>query len=807
MGSFARVAVCLPLPRTLHYGIPDHLVPCARPGARCVVPLGNARATGFIVDLDLVAEVPKVRDLLEVLDRDPALPEDLVRLGLWLSRYYHGPPGETLASLLPPGFRARARPVYRPVAGSAVSADEGLGTRAAALWEALCRKGQLAASALRVSDGKILAALVARGVAVREWAVETRAAPVGTSRYARALQAPSPDSLPARCRGQVEVLRLLSDRSLTRGELLAAGASAEALRRLVAKGWVERRVEAACAVIPDGGAFRAGDADLVLSPEQAQALEAIRAGLAGGPDRTFLLHGVTGSGKTEVYLRAVEEVHRRGQGAIVLVPEIGLTPQLLGRFAARFGGALAVLHSGLGERERRLQWERVRRGEASIAVGARSAVFAPVARLGLVVVDEEHEASYKQEEGLRYHAKHAALMRAQFSEAVVVLGSATPDLETYWRARAGAVRGLSLPRRVRAARPPEVRLVDLRQEESRRRSRVLLSEPLRRGVEEALGRGEQGLIFLNRRGFSPALLCPDCGEALRCPRCAVALTLHRRPQIPEGLLLCHHCGGERRPPSTCASCGSAGLTPIGFGTQRLVEAAERAWPGARVSRLDRDTARGSGGAQVLGAFHKGEADILVGTQMVAKGHHFPRLTVVGIADADQSLHLPDFRAAERTFQVLTQVAGRAGREEQEGVVFLQTRLPHHPVFQAVATGDFEGFAAGELEARREAGFPPFRRLALLRVSSPDRTEGETAARDLARRAVACGAPYGVEVLGPAPAPLERLRGRYRFQVLLRAPAWEPGPMQRVLRRLLAEPVPRGSGDLWIQPDVDPVSLL
>jgi primosomal protein N' (replication factor Y) len=468
---------------------------------------------------------------------------------------------------------------------------------------------------------------------------------------------------------------------------------------------------------------------------------------------------------------------------------------------------LAVLHSGLGERERRLQWERVRRGDASIVVGARSAVFAPVCRLGLVVVDEEHEASYKQEEGLRYHAKHAALMRARIAGAVVVLGSATPDLETYRKAQTGAFRRLSLPRRAGGALPPVVRLIDLRQEESRRRARVLLSEPLRRGVGAALARGEQALLFLNRRGFSPALLCPDCGEALRCPRCAVALTLHRRRGAPEGLLLCHHCGAQRRPPEACPSCGSVGLAPIGVGTQRLVEAAAQAWPGARLARLDRDTARGSGGAAVLGAFHKGEADILVGTQMVAKGHHFPRLTVVGIVDADQGLHLPDFRSAERSFQVLTQVAGRAGREERRGVVFLQTRAPHHPVFLAVAAGDYEGFAEGELEARREAGFPPFRRLALLRCSSPDRAEGERAARDLAIQAARLGAPLGVDVLGPAPAPLERLRGRYRFQVLLRAPGPEPGPVQRVLRQLLAGPLLPGARDLWVHADVDPVSLL
>lgn len=807
MGSFARVAVCLPLSHTLHYRIPDHLEPWARPGARCVVPIGNARAIGFVVALDREADVARVRDLIEVLDREPPLPDDLLRLGLWLSSYYHHPPGETLAGLLPPAFRAHARPVYRPLGTMGQVPELSAGTREATLWDALCSRGELPPSALRPADARALASLVGRGLAVREWAVESRAAPVGVTRYARAPGAPSAEEVPGRSHGQIEILRLLAEGPLTRGELRASGASAEVLRRLVAKGWVQAWTEEARAAAPGGGDFEGDGAPPVLTQDQEDALEAIREGLAGGVRRTFLLHGVTGSGKTEVYLRAVEEVRRRGEGAIVLVPEIGLTPQVLGRFAARFGGELAVLHSGLGERERRLQWERVRRGDASIAVGARSAVFAPVSRLGLVVVDEEHEASYKQEEGLRYHAKHAALMRARISGAVAVLGSATPDVETYWRSLGGAFRRLSLPCRTQEARPPEIHLVDLRQEERRRRTKVMISEPLRRGVEAALSRGEQALLFLNRRGFSPALLCPDCGEALRCARCAVALTLHRSRPRCGGHLLCHHCGQERPPPEACPSCGSVGLAPVGVGTQRLLEEAAKAWPAARLLRLDRDTARGAGGAAVLGAFHKGEADILVGTQMVAKGHHFPRLTVVGIADADQGLLMPDFRAAERVFQVLTQVAGRAGREERKGVVFVQTRAPHHPIFRAVAAADYEGFAAAELEARREAGFPPFRRLALLRISSPDRCDGERAARELASQAARAGLPLGVDVLGPAPAPLERLRGRFRFQVLLRAPGPEPGPVQRVLRLLLAGPPLPGYRDLWVHPDVDPVSMM
>jgi primosomal protein N' (replication factor Y) len=466
---------------------------------------------------------------------------------------------------------------------------------------------------------------------------------------------------------------------------------------------------------------------------------------------------------------------------------------------------VAVLHSGLGERDRRLQWERVRRGEARVALGARSAVFAPLRRVGLIVVDEEHDGSYKQEEGLRYNAKHVALMRARTSDAVAILGSATPDIETFWAAQTGRYRSVVLPRRVRAVSPPEIRIVDLRQEERRRRGQVLLSEPLQKTVEEALGRGEQALLFLNRRGFSPAFLCSSCGEAVYCRHCSIALTLHRAHG--SSALLCHYCGNRLPPAPKCPGCGSDALAPAGAGTQKLVEAALQAWPAARVLRLDRDTARKEGAAEVLGTFHRGEADVLVGTQMVAKGHHFPRLTVVGVVDADQSLHLPDFRAAERTFQVLTQVAGRAGREMLSGLALFQTRNPDHPVIRAAAAGDYDAFANEELEARREAGFPPFRRLGLVRVAARTEEGVRRAAELAAAEARRLAAPNGVEVLGPAPAPIERIRAWWRFQVLLRAPGPEPSPLQRVLRQFLVAMAATARTDVRIHVDVDPVSML
>jgi len=802
MGTCARVAVNRPLRRTFHYRIPEHLRDLVAPGVRCSVPFGRTRAVGFVLALEEAPPAVRLKDLLEVLDPEPCLPPDLLELGGWLASYYHHPPGEALACLLPPGARAGAEVAYR--CSSGCHEPDGFPGEEARLLARLQSRGEVPASALGPRDQAALEGLLARGAAERLWRVAVPAEVRGEAWFSLTAEAPPPAEVARRSPRQAEVLEALAGGPVPGVVLRSQGITRDALARAAARGWVERREERARASDPAGFglAGRAGVPE--LTAEQAQAVGLVVAGLQSGEFAPILLQGVTGSGKTEVYVRAVEAALAVGRGAVVLVPEISLTPQLLGRFSSAFGDGVALLHSALGERERRLQWERVRRGEAPVAVGARSAVFAPVPRLGLVVVDEEHEPSYKQEEGLRYHAKHAALVRARACGAVALLGSATPDVETFHAAGSGRYGRVVLPARVLAASPLDVGVVDLRQEEGRRRSRVLLSEPLRRAVGEGIGRGEQALLFLNRRGFSPALVCRGCGEAVTCRSCSIALTLHRAPPAPA--LLCHYCGSQRPVPTQCPACDHAELAAAGAGTQRLVEEAELAWPGARVARLDRDTVRRGRGAEVLGAFHRGEADVLVGTQMVAKGHHFPRLTVVGVVDADLSLHFPDFRAGERTFQTLMQVAGRAGREALAGRVFFQTRNPHHEILAAAVTGDYEAFARAELQVRREAGFPPFRRLALLRVSGADVEEARAAARDAADRARAL-ARTGVEVLGPAPAPLERLRGRWRFQVLLRAPGPEAAPVQALLRRLLARRDAVPPPGVRMHVDVDPVSLL
>ncbi len=799
MAPYARVAVARPVFSLLHYRVPPHLVPDVRVGVRCAVPLGRTRTSGIVVALDPEPGVARVRDLVDVLDPEPCLPPDLVGLGLWVAGYYQHPPGETLARMIPAALRPRARAVYLPAPGADGSGLSGI---EAELWVRASRPPGIDGAALGRAEREALGRLVARGFLVREWQVDAPR-PLRETWFSLAPGAPDPGSVARRSPRQAEVLEALREGPLPAWLLRERGVSPDALRRAVSKGWVLRGERPVSARGLRG--LAPGDRVLELRPEQARAVSLVRGALRAGTFTPVVLQGVTGSGKTEVYLRAADEALALGRGVLLLVPEIALTPQMLGRVISRFGERVAVLHSALGDRERALQWERARRGEARLVLGARSAVFAPVPDLGLVVVDEEHDPAYKQEEGVRYHAKHVALVRARQAGAVAILGSATPDIETVWAARSGRYALCTLPARVGEARPPDIRLVDLRQEDRRRGRRVLISTPLARAVEETLSRGEQVLLFLNRRGFSPVLACSGCGGVVECRSCSISLTLHRRKG--GGVLLCHYCGRTQPVPAACPGCGAPALYPAGAGTQRLIEAVRARWPDARVLRLDRDAVRPGGGLPIIEAFHRGEADILVGTQMVAKGHHFPRLTLVGVADADGGLHFPDFRAAERTFQVLTQVAGRAGREERPGRVLIQTRCPDHPVLQAVAASGFEGFARAELEARRQAGYPPFRRLALVHVSSPDPRRAERVAARLVQEAAPRAASLGVEVLGPAPAPIERLRGRWRFQAMLRSGGSEPGPLLALLRWLRGRGALTPPADTRIVVDVDPVSVL
>lgn len=746
--QLATVAVPVPLGQAFTYRIPDALVGRVGRGARVLVDFGRRRVLGVVLDAsDREPELPeaRLRPLVAVVDPEPVLEPELLDFLVELARYYVAPLGEVMRLALPAVERAV--------------------------------KAELDQQGLDLGDVGIVGRLV---------------------QVARALPGAVP---PPRLGEQARAIlaRLGAEGPLPVSELAAAfGNARPALRRLVDLGLAAvERVPAPDDPYAAEPVER--DGPPALNPAQRAAVAALTARLDAGARGAFLLHGVTASGKTEVYLHAVERCLALGRGAIVLVPEIALTPQLAGRFRARLGDAVAVLHSGLTERARHAMWRRLRSGELRVAVGARSALFAPVTALGLLCVDEEHDGSFKQEEGVRYHARDMALLRAHRAAAVCVLGSATPSLESEALVRAGKLERLRLPERARTAMlMPRVELIDLRRVGPGPTGDKWLSLPLYRGLERTLERKEQAILFLNRRGFAPTLVCDACGVLVECPSCSVALTLHRSRGER---LLCHYCGHERPAPARCPACQSDQLSLEGSGTERVEATLAAAFPAARVGRLDRDTAGGLKSERVLDRMRAGALDVLVGTQMVTKGHDLPRVTLVGVLFADAALGMPDFRAAERTFQLLVQVAGRAGRGDAPGTVMIQTRNPGHAAVALAAAHDAAAFVERELADRAVLGYPPHVRLAMVRLDAPDearvRAEAERVAA-LARRVAA----DGLQVLGPAPAPIERLRGRFRFQLLLRAAT--RGALRPALLAVARAAVPR---EVRLVIDVDPVSML
>ena len=503
-----------------------------------------------------------------------------------------------------------------------------------------------------------------------------------------------------------------------------------------------------------------------LNAEQGAAFARISTSLEAKEFQTFLLRGITGSGKTEVYLQCIEHTLALGRGAIMLVPEISLTPQTVGRLFGRFHQDIAVLHSGMGSGERYDEWRRAQRGEVRIVVGARSAIFAPLPDVGLIIVDEEHDQSYKQSDTPRYHARDLAIMRAKHADGVCILGSATPSVESYYNSVRGKSVRLELNERATRSSLPQVKLVDMRHEVRETNGQVILSRALETAVKERIARKEQVILLLNRRGFAPFVLCPQCGWVAECENCQVSLTYHAHGAE----LRCHYCAAKVPKPEVCGSCGFNPLLMLGTGTQKAEDYLLRSFPTARIERMDADTTAGKGGhAKILGRFAKGEIDILVGTQMLAKGHDYPGVTLVGVIHADAGLALPDFRAAEQAFQLLTQVAGRAGRGDIAGEVLVQTFRPRHYAIQTAARHDYAGFYAEEIQHREGASYPPFRRMAALYVESEDPTLAERHAfllRNLARALCSESAFLGAEILGPSPAVLRRINKKYRWTMAL-----------------------------------------
>jgi primosomal protein N' (replication factor Y) (superfamily II helicase) len=816
-----EVAVQLPVHGTFHYSVPGEGGGARLVGRRVLVPFGTRGVTGLVVaESDAAPEEVEVKDVEALLDAEPALSPELIDLCRWIAGYYEAPLGEVVRAALPAGTRVRT-------AARVELTEEGRRTLEGA-GGALARSQREVLAALAEAGGNLATGDVPGGrrapavieeLAAAGWVRlgrDVRRARVRDRTVRVAVLVRRPDE-----REAAELARAPSQRAVL-DALVAAGGEAEVralraaqpqaatlLRALVRRGLVELREQV---VRGDAMAARQDDAAGLVAPVappvptagQARALAVLGEGLAAGEFRAYLLHGITGSGKTEVYLHVIAEALAAGRTALVLVPEISLTPQLAARFRARFGDRVAVLHSGLSDRERFDEWSRLREGAAQIALGARSAVFAPLARLGVVVVDEEHDASFKQEEGVRYHARDVALVRAQRAQGLCLLGSATPSLESYHGAQSGRLALLELGERPTARPLPAVDLVDLRVHKPDGDS--FLTAPLAQAVSETLARGEQAILFLNRRGFHTFVLCVRCGHAFRCPSCSVSLTYHR--QLDR--LLCHYCGHSERIATRCPSCSAAGsIARRGLGTERVATGLAQRFPRARIARLDRDAAAGSRIDRVLGRMARGEVDLLVGTQMVAKGHDFPGVTLVGVLLADTGLSLPDFRASERTFQLLTQVAGRAGRGERAGRVIIQSYRTDSIAVAAAKEHDYARFYRSELEARRELDYPPFGHLAAVRLDGPDADEVAAEANRLAERARQIGAtPWGrgVAVLGPAEAPLARLKGRTRWHMWLRAR--ERRDVRGFLRALVpvsAQPV--RSGRVRITVDVDPVSAL
>jgi primosomal protein N' (replication factor Y) len=785
----ALVDVALPLPfqAPFTYRLP---VGEAMPdrGVRVVVPFGSRRVIGVVTGRGREREGIALKDIVQVLDESPLVPPPLLDLAAWMAEHYLAPPGECYRLVMPPAGVRASKAVVRSVASDSAKADpilDWVRERALPVSTVAKRLGRDPTSRLSRlrRDGLIEIDQDLNAPGFRELqiavVVESAAAPKGKA------QAEVLERLRA-SGGRARVAEIVRDRPSLRSAVTRL-----AERRVL-------RLETERDVRTPEGLPAAKALTLVLSADQERVLCPLRKAVRAGGFAPFLLHGITGSGKTEVYFRTVEEALARGQGALLLVPEIALTPMLVRAASARFGSTVAVQHSELSAGERHDQWWRIRDGEARVVVGARSALFAPVPDLGLVVVDEEHETSYKQEDSPRYHARDAAVVRAQIEAIPVVLGSATPSVESETNARKGKYERLSMPTRVGPQGLPRVEIVD-RRAVLRAGGDAILSPPLRDALEARLARQEQALLLLNRRGYATCLLCRECGAQASCPNCSVALTVHGAGKRA----LCHYCGHDVKAPAACPTCRGAYLRLTGFGTERVVEAVHAAFPKARVDRLDRDQASRRGAlARTLAAFESGETDILVGTQMIAKGHDFPRVTLVGVVDADVGLGLPDFRSAERTFQLLTQVAGRAGRGDRAGEVILQSHLPDHYAIVAACAQDYPAFYEREMEFRRTMGYPPVAALVNLIVRAREPRKGAQEGEALAAR-LRENASGRYRVLGPASAPLARLRQEHRFQVVLKG---SRPTMREAVRRAL---VFRYGETRWpgVAVDVDPVSVM
>jgi primosomal protein N' (replication factor Y) (superfamily II helicase) len=800
---FCDVSLPVPLDQAFTYKLPPTLRHRAQTGSRIVVPLGGRKLTGIIVRTHDDPPEMATRDALRLVDEQPVLDHEAIGLGRWIAAYYCAPLGEVLRAMIPLAAEIRSGVVWsltdsgRDAARQLLFGDQ-TGDPLHVLLSALEHRPLTAQTLERKAPGatRLLKSLEKKGLVIGE-----------TVHGARdPLRSPAA-RLEVEFAGRpVDVKLRKSERELLAFLELHPGAhNLAAVEEIVPNAGDAARALARRQLV----AVRAEPLALSMTPYrpphqlnefQAEAFARIRDSVAAKQFQTFLLYGVTGSGKTEVYLSSIEAALADGRGALLLVPEIALTPAMASQFHHRFGDRVAILHSAFSDAERAEQWRRIRAGAAPVVVGTRSGVFAPVRNLGLIIVDEEHDSSYKQQENPRYHGRDVAIVRAQHAQATIVLGSATPSLETRYNVERGKSIVLSLPERIERRPMPEVELIDMRTEFLETRRHHTFSRRLLEAIRERLELGEQTILLHNRRGFSSFVTCRACGEPLKCVNCAVTLTYHRRDKR----MLCHYCNYAERVPKVCPRCESEHVQFIGTGSEKVEEELHREFPEARIARMDRDTVTGKRGFEtILHAFREGNFDILAGTQMIAKGHDIPNVTLVGVISADIGLNLPDFRAGERTFQLLTQVAGRAGRGELPGRVIVQTINPDHYAIRFASRQDYLGFYEKELQFRRAMRYPPFAVMANVLVRAEAQEDALRMSGELGF--LLTPPPENLRVLGPAEAPVPRLKREFRYQILLKASSRIS--LNATLKKLQAHAEARKWPATALVIDVDPVSLL
>ncbi len=800
---YCDVSLPVPLDQPFTYALPDTLRHRVQPGSRLVVPFGTRKLTGVILRCHDEKPPMATREAFRLIDAQPVLDAELMALGRWISGYYCSPLGDVLRSMLPLASEIRRGKIWsltdagRDAARQLLldSAPDDPVAQILRMLEKRPLSAAYLAKAMPLAD-KAIRALERKRFIVSEQ-VQTERDPLRAPADRLRVELASGGAGEVKLNKPERELRAFLElhpgsHNLKDLETMVVNAS-PAARSLARKGIVSLKSET---VPMAAGLVRAPHA---LNPAQQVAYDQIREALDAQQFRTFLLHGVTGSGKTEVYLKAIDTLPR-GAGALLLVPEIALTPAMAGQFFSRFGDRVAILHSAFTDTERSDQWRRIRSGVASVVVGTRSGVFAPVRNLKLIVVDEEHDGSYKQEENPRYNGRDVAIVRAQAAGACVVLGSATPSLESRYNAERGKYTLLELPGRIEERPMPTVQLIDMREEFLETRAQNTFSRKLLEAIGGRLENGEQTIVLLNRRGFSSFVACRACGERVECINCSLTLTFHKRDRR----LLCHYCGYAEKVPSVCPKCASEHVYFLGIGSEKVEEELHRAFPTARIARLDRDTVTGKRHYEtILQEFREGNYDILVGTQMIAKGHDIPNVTLVGVVSADVGLAMPDFRAAERTFQLLTQVAGRAGRGNVPGIVLIQTINPDHYAVRMAAAQDYQAFYEKELHFRRMMHYPPFSAMANVLVRSEKKEMAMRMSSELG--ILLQPPPEKLRIMGPAEAPVPRLKNEYRYQFLIKAASRKS--LNELLQKIRAFAMQQKWGATALVIDVDPLTLM